>query len=266
MESAAFIHQKCSFGPKIGIVLGSGLGGFSKEVENPVTISYDEIPGFPISTNTAHEGKMYIGKLENKDVIILSGRFHFYEGWGMEDAAYYVRVFKLLGVEKLIVTNAAGCINTDFEEGSLMCVADHINFTGLSPCRGANDSRFGERFFDMSEAYSRRLRALAHDCADKLQITLHDGVYALMTGPQYETPAEIRALRLLGADAVGMSTVPEVIEAAHCGIETLCISCLTNYAAGISKTPLSDEEVVKTAAQTSVKFQALLKEVIKNID
>ena len=265
LQSADYIRSKLTSQLKIAVVLGSGLGGFAHKIENPIIIPYKNIPHFPNSTALSHEGTLYCGNIAEKPCLVLSGRFHYYEGWSFEQAAYYVRVMKLLGIEKLIVTNAAGCINTSFEKGDLMMVTDHINFSGQSPCRGENITAFGERFFDMTNAYCKKLRSTALRCAEKLGITLRTGVYAYMTGPQYETPAEIRALQILGADAVGMSTVPEIIEAAHCGIDVLCLSCLTNFAAGISNSPLNSDEVIATAEKTSDNFNALLMQIVEEI-
>ncbi|MDR3644852.1 MAG: purine-nucleoside phosphorylase, partial [Clostridia bacterium] len=237
-ESADFIAGR--FGcipesmPSVAVVLGSGLGGLTEGLEESSALDYGAIPYFPQATALSHAGRLFCGRLGGARVFVFSGRFHCYEGLEPEQAAYYVRVLKLLGVKALLLTNAAGCINTDFGQGSLMLMKDHICLSPVSPCRGANDERFGARFFDMTRAYSPALRQTAARCAERAGITLHEGVYAFMAGPQYETPAEIRALRLLGADAVGMSTVPEVIEAAHCGIEAMCVSCLSNLAAGIT--------------------------------
>jgi purine-nucleoside phosphorylase len=271
LQSSQYINKRLNALPKTAVVLGSGLGGFASELEKPVLIPYSDIPHFPCSTVQSHEGMLYCGYVAEMPCLVMSGRFHYYEGWSFEEAAYYVRVMKLLGIERLIITNAAGCINTascvntSFAPGELMLVTDHINFSALSPCRGENIEKFGDRFFDMTDAYDQNLRMVALKCAKKLNITLREGIYAYMTGPQFETPAEIRALKILGADAVGMSTVPEVIEAVHCGIKVLCISCLTNYAAGISKSPISDKEVVTTATKASDDFRAIIKLIIAEI-
>lgn len=247
---------------KTAVVLGSGLGGTAKLLENAVRIPYGDIPFFPAATVTSHEGALYAGRISSRPCLVFSGRLHYYEGYSFEEAAYGIRVMKLLGVENVLLTNAAGCLNTSFQPGELMLVTDHLNFSGQSPCRGANDEAFGARFFDMTDAYSKKLQGIAEAAAQKVGIPLRRGVYAYMTGPQYETPAEIRALRLLGADAVGMSTVPEAIEAAHCGLRTLCISCLTNYAAGITGGALSDDEVVETASKSAFLMQKLLSAVV----
>jgi purine-nucleoside phosphorylase len=265
LQSAEYIRSKITTHPKIAVVLGSGLGGFAHQIENPVLIPYKDIPNFPSSTALSHEGTLYCGHISEKPCLVLSGRFHYYEGWSFEQVAYYVRVMKLLGIEKLIITNAAGCINTTFAQGDLMIITDHINFSGQSSCRGENIAAFGERFFDMTNVYSKTLQSTALKCAKQLGISLHEGVYAYMTGPQYETPAEIRALQILGADAVGMSTVPETIEAAHCGINVLCVSCLTNFAAGICNSPLNSDEVIGVANKSSGDFNALLKLIVAEI-
>jgi purine-nucleoside phosphorylase len=267
LQSLEYIRSRLKVQPKTAVVLGSGLGEFAGELKNPVAIPYCEIPHFPRSTVKSHEGQLYCGFVENVPCLVMSGRFHYYEGWGFDAAAYYVRVMKLLGIENLVITNAAGCISadTDFLPGDLMLVTDHINFSGFSPCRGENIDAFGDRFFDMTEAYPKDLRKVALKCAGELNIKLHEGVYAYMTGPQFETPAEIRALKILGADAVGMSTVPEVIEAVHCGIKVLGISCLTNYAAGIRNSPITDNEVVTAAGKASEDFRAILKLIIANL-
>lgn len=264
-DAAEFIKAKVGNVCEIAVVLGSGLGHFAENLEDAVTLPYSDIPHFPVSTAPSHAGVFISGNSGGRRIIALSGRFHYYEGWSPAEAAFYVRALKLAGVKKLIITNAAGCINTSFNPGDLMLVTDHINFSGLSPCRGSNDERFGERFFDMSGAYSKRLLGIAQGCADKIGFPVRRGVYAFMTGPQYETPAEIRALKVLGADAVGMSTVFEVIEAAHCGLETLCISCLTNYAAGVTNGLLSENEVVDAARKAMPRFSEYLGSIIAQI-
>lgn len=249
--------------PESALVLGSGLGSMAKGLSGAVSVDYGEIPGFPAATALSHEGRLYCGEFGGKRVLALSGRFHTYEGLSPRETAFYVRALRLLGVKRLFLTNAAGYINPRFSPGDLMAVSDHLCFFQVSPCRGGNDDALGPRFFDMSSAYSPALRKIAKACAERLGFSLEEGVYAFMPGPQYETPAEIRALRLLGADAVGMSTVPEVIEAAHCGLETLCLSCLTNPAAGVSARTLDEREVVETAAQAAGKTAALLAEIVR---
>lgn len=256
------IRKASPLRPKIALVLGSGLGGFDALVQDRTELPYAEIPHFPRSTAPSHAGRLVIGTLAGRPVYVFSGRFHFYEGLSFRRAAFFVRVLKLLGVRDLLLTNAAGLINLDFKPGDLMLVTDHLNFSGESPCRGRNHDVFGPRFFDMSDAYSKELRALVHSCAEETGVRLRQGVYAFMSGPQYETPAEIRALGILGADAVGMSTVPEVIEAAHCGLRTLCISCLTNYAAGLSDQPLDGEDVAAIASTRAQDLSKLILDLI----
>ena len=262
-KSAAYINDKLTSAHDIGIVLGSGLGVLADEIENAVEISYSEIPNFPVSTVEGHEGKLVSGILNGKRILAMKGRFHYYEGYRMEEVVFPIRVMKLLNINNLLVTNAAGGINEEFEPGDLMLISDHIKFFSESPLRGKNINELGPRFNDMSCAYSKNLRQMAKKVADSLGINIKEGVYSFMSGPSYETPAEIRMLRVLGADAVGMSTVPEVIAAAHSGINVLGISCISNMAAGILDTPLSHDEVIETAAQVRDKFILLVKNIIK---
>jgi len=265
-QSAEFIKSRLRGSvPETAVVLGSGLGDFVQGLSGAVVLPYADIPHFPRSTAPSHAGKLIAGSVGGHNTLVMSGRFHYYEGLSAEEITYYVSVLKLAGVSRVILTNAAGCINLNFHPGELMLVTDHLNLSGISPCRGANEPELGQRFFDMSDAYSKRLIAVAQECADDMNLCLRRGVYAFMAGPQYETPAEIRALKILGADAVGMSTVPEVIEAAHCGIETLCVSCLTNYAAGVTGQVLSGDDVVKTAADVMPVFSAYLTSIIKRL-
>ncbi|MDY7026745.1 MAG: purine-nucleoside phosphorylase [Spirochaetota bacterium] len=249
--------------PETALVLGSGLGALAESIESPLTIEYAGIHDFPVSTVPGHAGRIVIGELEGKEVMVFQGRFHYYEGYSMEDVVLPVRVMSLLGIQTLILTNAAGGINTSFEPGDLMCIRDHIKLTGLSPLRGPNIDDFGPRFNDMSDAYSGELRRIMHEAAVRTGTTLREGVYAYMTGPSFETPAEIKMLRLLGADAVGMSTVPEVIVAAHAGMRAAGISTITNMAAGILDQPLSHEEVMETGARVKEKLLALIGEVLR---
>lgn len=262
-KAASFIERKLDGKPEIGLILGSGLGVLADEIENPVKIPYEEIPEFPVSTVEGHAGQLVLGSLSGKKVVAMQGRFHFYEGYSMDKVTFPVRVMKLLGVEKLIVTNAAGGVNEGFRAGDLMLITDHINNTGTNPLIGPNDERFGPRFPDMSEAYSKDLRAVAKEVAGKLAIDLKEGVYVGNSGPTYETPAEVRLARVLGGDAVGMSTVPEVIVARHCGMKVLGISCITNMAAGILDQPLSHEEVIETTEQVKSSFLSFIKEIVK---
>lgn len=259
-EAAAYIRARMPAPPEVCLVLGSGLGRLAEEVEGAVVLPYADIPHFPRSTVASHAGRLLLGRLNGRPTAVLSGRFHYYEGYSMEQAAFYVRVMHLLGVRKLLLTNAAGGVNTAFRVGDFMILDDHIKFFTESPARGPQLSAFGERFFDMSCTYSPRLRRLADETAEKLGISVRHGVYFYMAGPQFETPAEIRAIRLLGGDAVGMSTVPEAIAAAQCGMEILGISCITNAAAGVMPgETLSDEEVGKNAAAVSEQFCALMR-------
>ena len=257
-EAATFIASKSSLRPEIGLILGSGLDVLGDRMENAVRIPYASVPHFPQSTVAGHAGEWVQGVLEGRPAVIMRGRFHLYEGYSPQQVALPVRVMKTLGVRTLVVTNAAGGINADFRPGDLMLIADHLNLTGRNPLVGPNEYAFGPRFPDMSEAYSRRLRRLARETAEPLGISLREGVYAGLLGPSYETPAEIRMLRTLGADAVGMSTVTEVIVARHAGIEVLGISCISNMAAGMLDQPLSHKEVLETSERVKEAFLALL--------
>lgn len=248
--------------PSIGLVLGSGLGILADEIENPTYIPYNELPHFPASTVTGHAGRMVIGDLKGKRVIAMQGRFHYYEGHSLEAVTYPIRIMKAIGVQQIIVTNAAGGINPNFKPGDLMIIQDHINLTSQNPLIGPNEEEFGERFPDMSEAYSKKLIALAKDVASKNKINMVEGIYAGMLGPSYETPAEVNFLSIIGASAVGMSTVPEVIVAQHSGLEVLGISCISNMAAGISEHSLTHDEVMETTENIKAQFLQLVKEVI----
>ncbi len=273
-ESAAYIAERIGTTPDIAIILGSGLGEFAERLEDSITIPYRDIPHFPTSTVSYQKGVLVFGKIKyadgrEKSVLAMNGRFHYYEGWEMWQTAYPIGVFKLLGVEKMIITNAAGGIGFSdervIEPGDLVLVTDHIKLAPDSPMRGANIPEFGERFFDMQSVYDKSLRQLAKECATKRGYTLKEGVYAYMAGPQYETPAEIRALKVMGANLVGMSTVAEVIFAAQVGIKVLCVSCVSNMAAGITGAALTEDEVLDTAATISERFKALLADVIHEI-
>jgi len=257
---------KHSLGPAdIGVILGSGLGGFEEQLREAAEISYDEIPGFPRSTVAGHAGKFVAGMLGNKRVLVMSGRFHSYEGYGMNKVTLPVRVMRLLGIKTLIVTNAAGAVNTDFKPGDLMLIEDYINLSGRNPLRGKNLDRFGPRFPDMTYAYDRELRQITQEEAEKLGIDLKRGVYCWMNGPSFETPAEIRMARTLGADAVGMSTVPETIVARHSGIKVLGISSITNMAAGVLQAPINHEEVLAAAEIIKIPFRQLVSAVIARL-
>ena len=258
-EAAAYIKEKLNGRkPEISITLGSGLGDLAEQLTDAIQIPYGDIPHFPVSTVAGHKGQFVVGKLEGREVLCMQGRFHYYEGYDLKQVTLPVRVMKLLGIGTLIVTNAAGGINTGFRPGNLMLIEDHLNLTGENPLIGENLEAFGERFFDMTVAYDREYRTLAENLAAELDIPLQKGVYAWLTGPNYETPAEIRYLRTIGADAVGMSTVPEVLVARHCGLRVCGISCITNLAAGMGEGLLSHEEVKETADRVKVDFIRLV--------
>lgn len=257
-EAADHIRSKLPSQPKIGIILGSGLGDLANEIENKVEIPYCQIPHFSCSTAPGHRGQLVCGQLKGKDVVCMQGRLHYYEGHTMQSIIFPVRVMKQLGVQTLILTNAAGGINTGFQVGDLMLIQDHINFLGFNPLIGANDHRIGPRFCDMTYAYTPALQKLARQAASELGIPLREGVYLACTGPSFETPAEIRAFRALGADAVGMSTVPEVIAASHCGMQVLAFSLITNMAAGVLDQKLTEEEVIVIGKQQGHVLQALV--------
>ncbi len=263
-KAASVVRRACGKAD-IGIVLGSGLGGFGDALIGARRIAYSDIPGFPVSTVEGHAGEFATGTLRDKRVIIMSGRFHSYEGYGMDSVTMPIRVMSLLGVKTLILTNAAGGVNTDFAPGDLMLITDYINMSGRNPLRGKNLDAFGPRFPDMTDAYSRELRAMALEKATQLNITLQQGVYCWMNGPSFETPAEIRMLRLLGADAVGMSTVPETIVARHSGMRVLGVSSITNMAAGVLDEPINHEEVLAMGERTREKFSSLLDAIIDGI-
>lgn len=264
-RAASYIREKLTTVPKIGLILGSGLGVLAEEIQNPITLQYHEIPDFPVSTVEGHAGQLVIGDLEGVQVVAMQGRFHFYEGYSLEKVTFPVRVMKEIGVETVIVTNAAGGVNTSFKAGDLMLITDHINNMGTNPLIGPNNSEFGVRFPDMSTAYCPALRGKAKEVATRLGITLQEGVYVGNTGPSYETPAEVRMIRTLGGDAVGMSTVPEVIVARHAGLKVLGISCISNMAAGILDQPLTHDEVMETTEMVKTSFLSLVKGTVKAI-
>ncbi len=265
-ETSDYIKSRTSIIPEIAIVLGSGLGPLAELIEEPVVIPYDEVPNFAKSTVDGHAGELIIGKLKGKPVVCMNGRFHFYEGYSFETIVFPLRSFKLLGINKLILTNAVGGINLSFLAGDLMIIQDHLNLMGTNPLIGKNIDELGTRFPDMTEVYSKRLRSIASNCGDQLGIELKEGIYAALTGPSYETPAEIKMLRLLGADAVGMSTAPEAIVANQMGMETLAISCVTNAAAGIDDQKLSHEEVTLVASKVKNDFTRLVSLIVENIE
>lgn len=265
-EAAAnFIASKSALRPKIALVLGSGLGAFAEEFSNSTKIPYAEIPHFPKSTAVGHAGQLVIGKVGEVPVAGMQGRVHLYEGYSARDVAFPVRVFSRLGIKAVILTNAAGGIKREFTQGELVVIKDHINLQGANPLTGWNDERFGPRFPDMTVAYDRRFREITVGAGNRNGIGLYEGVYAALPGPSYETPAEIRYLRSIGADLVGMSTVPEVIAARHGGLRVLGISCVTNAAAGILDQPLNHKEVLETGERVREQFIALLKVVIPRI-
>ena len=260
--AAEALRAKISKAPEVGLILGSGLGGLADEISNPVFVPYDTLEGFPVSTVEGHAGRFVIGEFEGRSVIAMQGRFHYYEGYDIGAVAMTVYVMKLLGVTHLLLTNAAGGVNTGYEPGDLMLIEDHLNLSGHNPLIGPNDERFGPRFPDASEVYDRVLNAEIRALAKSMGIRLQRGVYAMSPGPSYETPAEVRMARIIGADAVGMSTVPEALVANHCGIKTVGISCITNMAAGILDQPLHHGEVVETAERVKSTFTALVKAVV----
>lgn len=264
--SADYVKSIVPYTPELAIVLGSCLGPFADTIEDPIVIDYKDIPNFLVSTVASHAGKLIFGTVAGKKVVCMSGRFHTYEGYDFEQLVIPVRLFKLLGVKATILTNAAGAVNVDYRPGDIMIVSDHIKLTGHSPLRGKNIEEFGPRFFDISRMYTPELRAHALKCAEGTDLTVHEGVYYFFTGPQFETPAEIRAVRVLGADAVGMSTVTEALTAAHCGMPLLCLSVMTNMAAGVLDRPLTDGEVDETAKTISTRFAAYVRKIVGTFD
>ena len=265
-KSADYVRSVINDEPEIAIILGSGLGDFASRIENPIEIKYEDIPNFLVSTVESHAGKLIFGKAGGKRIICMSGRFHFYEGYDYEQLVIPIRLFKLLGVKATILTNAAGAVNTDYKVGDIMIVSDHIKLNGASPLRGKNIDYFGPRFFDVTDMYTKKLRELALNCAEDSGLTFREGVYMFFTGPQFETSAEIRAARILGADAVGMSTVTEALTAAHCSMPLLAFSVMTNMAAGVLDQKLSDEEVGIAAAKISERFGKYIEKVISQIN
>ncbi|WP_339316116.1 purine-nucleoside phosphorylase [Paenibacillus sp. FSL R10-2734] len=264
-EAASFVEEKIGFRPQIGLILGSGLGVLADLIEEVKVIPYESIPHFPISTVEGHAGELVAGQIKGKHVIMMKGRFHLYEGYEAQSVSFPVRVLREIGVNQIIVTNAAGGVHFDYEVGDLMLIADHINNMGKNPLVGPNDKDLGVRFPDMSAAYSKRLIRLAHEVAKRESFEFREGVYMGNLGPTYETPAEVRMARLMGADAVGMSTVPEVIVARHAGMEVLGISCITNKAAGILEQSLSHEEVMEATEQVKPKFLNLVLGIIEEM-
>ena len=265
-ESADYIKEKIGgFIPKVAMVLGSGLGFLGDVVENPIAIPYGGIPHFKASTAPGHKGQLVFGTLAGRNVAVMQGRMHHYEGYGYDEVSYAVRVLRLLGCDTLVVTNAAGCVRTDWQAGDLMLITDQIKLFSESPLRGANIPEFGVRFPDASHLYTTRLLDLARETARERDIPLREGVYFYCYGPQYETPAEIRAVRALGGDAVGMSTAPEVVVAGHCGMEVLGLTLLSNMAAGILDQPLSEQEVLDAAEAAREKFSGLVRACLRKM-
>jgi purine-nucleoside phosphorylase len=264
-EAAAAVRSRCGTLPDTAIVLGSGLGGFADAITDAVTTSYSELPHWPASKVVGHAGRLAIGTVHGRRVAVLAGRAHFYEGHPLSTVVFGTRVMGRLGVRQIILTNAAGGINTQFASGALMVIDDHINLMGVNPLLGPNDDRYGVRFPDMTEVYSKRLRSIADAAAAARGVDVAHGVYVAVHGPSYETPAEIRFFRTIGADAVGMSTVPEAIAARHMGMEVLGVSCITNMAAGVLPQPLVHDEVMATAQRVTGSFIALLEAIIERL-
>lgn len=264
-RAAKFIRSKTKLRPKVAVVLGSGLGAFADDLKDAIRIPYERIPGFPRSTAIGHAGNLVVGKAAGIPVAVMQGRVHFYEGYSLQDVIFPVRVLGRLGIRAVVLTNAAGGINLSLKQGTFVVLRDHINLQGSNPLVGPNDERFGPRFPDMTEVYAKGYREIAVKEAQRLGLQVSEGVYVALTGPSYETPAEIRCLRTLGADVVGMSTVPEAIAARHMGIEVLGISCVTNMAAGVLENPLNHEEVLETGDRVSGQFIALLQAMLPRI-
>jgi purine-nucleoside phosphorylase len=264
-SAAAFVQAQTSLRPRIAVVLGSGLGAFADTLTNTTRIPYAQIPSFPRATAIGHSGQLVIGQLKGLPLVAMQGRVHLYEGYSPQEVAFPMRVLGRLGLQSVVLTNAAGGINLAYEQGALVLIKDHINLQGKNPLVGPNDDHFGPRFPDMTQAYSKLYRGIAREEAAKLGLPLQEGVYAGVLGPSFETPAEIRYLRTIGADLVGMSTISEVIAARHMGIEVLAISCVTNMAAGILDQPLSHEEVLETGERVKEQFEALLRAVLPRL-
>lgn len=264
-EANRYIKERIDQTPTIGLILGSGLGELANELADAIVIPYQDIPHFVMSTVDYHAGKLVIGKLEGKTVVAMQGRFHYYEGHSVEAVTFPIRVMRMLGVEQIILTNASGGLHIDQQPADLMLVTDHINLMGINPLIGANDDRLGDRFPDMSTTYCKSLAQIARQVAKETNVPLKEGVYVAFTGPSFETPAEVKMARLIGGDAVGMSTVPEVIVANHAGIKVLTISCICNLAAGILPQPITAEEVYEAAGQAKENFSKLLRGIVKNM-
>jgi len=261
-RAAEHIRSRSDSGARIALVLGSGLGAFADELQERVVVPYDEIPGFARSTVEGHAGQLVLGKSGGVPVVAMQGRFHYYEGYPLEQVVFPIRTFGLLGVQTIVLTNAAGGINVQFDKGALMVISDHLNLMGTSPLRGPHDQRFGARFPDMTEVYARDLQEMVVEEGHKIGMEMRRGIYAALSGPSYETPAEIRMLRTLGADAVGMSTVPEAIVARQMGMRVVGISCITNLASGVADQLIDHHDVMETGAQVRVAFTELLRRII----
>lgn len=264
-ESLEFIRQKCKEMPQVGIVLGSGLGNFTSEMKIESEIAYDEIPHFPVSTVEGHSGKLLIGELGGKQVVAMAGRFHFYEGYTPQQVVYPIRLMKVLGVETVLISNAAGGVNQNFQVGDLMILKDHISFFAINPLLGKNEDDLGPRFPDMSEPYSTDLIAIAKNIAERLQIKVHSGVYTGVTGPTFETRAEYQLIKLLGGDAVGMSTVQEVIAAVHCGMRVFALSVITDIGIREEENVITHEEVLQAAKEAEPKLTAIFTNLIAEL-
>jgi purine-nucleoside phosphorylase len=264
-HAARTIRSRYAEEVRVALVLGSGLGAFADDLEDAVIIPYEEIPGFARPTVEGHVGRLVLGKIEGVPVAVMQGRFHYYEGYAFEDVIFPIRTLATLGAKSLVLTNAAGGINVAFDQGALMIISDHLNLMGMSPLRGRHDERFGQRFPDMTEVYSREYQEVAVEEAHAMGLELRRGIYAALSGPSYETPAEIRMLRILGADAVGMSTVPEAIAAQQMGVKILGISCITNMAAGVIGEPINHHEVIETGERVRDTFKELLRRVIPRL-
>jgi purine-nucleoside phosphorylase len=265
-EAARIVLGRIGMKPRVGVVLGSGLGAFADDLEQAVTIPYSEIPNWPLSTALGHAGKLVAGLVEGTPVLVMSGRVHLYEGYSAQQVAFPVRVMASTGISSLVLTNAAGGINLSYSQGALVLVGDHINLQGVNPLTGPNEEQLGPRFPDMTDAYSKEYRKMAKEAAAALGHSLPEGVYAALAGPNYETPAEIRYLRAIGADLVGMSTVPEVLAARHMGVHVLAISCVTNMAAGVLDQKIDHEEVLETGRRVREQFTTLLRSLLPRLE
>jgi purine-nucleoside phosphorylase len=264
-KSADYVLDRIDFTPEIAIILGSALGDLADRIENPIVVDYADIPNYPVSTVHSHAGKLILGTFAGKKVVCMAGRFHYYEGYDFEQLAAPIRLFKLLGVHKTILTNASGAVNPSYKPGDIMIISDHINLMGASPMRGKNIEEFGPRFFDIGDMYTKSLRETALELASDSGLVVHEGVYQFFCGPHFESPAEIRAARILGADAVGMSTVWEAITAAHCNMPLLGLSVITNMAAGVLQQALTTTEVNETAHRITSLFQKYIENIVRSI-